>query len=150
MLAIALVVVTAPIWLALFALALLAHVVRQVALYAILWFWWIGIERTRVLFVYSDSPTWKEYVERTIVPKLPANAVVLNWSQKSQWSRCDLSVWLFRAFAGRREFNPIGLVFRRFHLVTRYRFWQPFRDLKHGRPENLRTLEERFLGDVAG
>jgi hypothetical protein len=61
-----------------------------------------------------------------------------------------VSVWLFRAFAGRREFNPIGLVFERFDLVVRYRFWQSFRDMKHGRPETLRTLEQKFFADLAG
>jgi hypothetical protein len=57
---------------------------------------------------------------------------------------------LFRTFAGSREFNPIGLVFERFGLVARYRFWQPFRDLKHGRPAALRMVEERFFAHVAG
>jgi hypothetical protein len=78
-----------------------------------------------------------------ILPRLPENSVVLNWSNHGQWPRFSVPVLLFRAFAGSREFNPIALVFERFSLVARYRFWQPFRDLKHGRPEALRMLEER-------
>jgi hypothetical protein len=36
-----LLVVTAPLWLALVMVAVLAHAVREVALYLIVWFWWI-------------------------------------------------------------------------------------------------------------
>ena len=147
---VALLILTAPLWLGLGVIAIVAHVVRQTALYAIVWFWWIGFAPRRVLFVYSDSPNWKEHIEHVVLPRLPENSVVLNWSQRSEWPRFALSVCLFRAFAGRREFNPIGLVFRRFDLVARYRFWQPFRDMKNGRPEALRTLEERLFADLAG
>ena len=146
----ALLIVTAPLWLSLVVVAILARVVQLIALYAIVWFWWIGLAAQRVLFVYSDSPNWKEHIEDVVLPRLPENSVVLNWSQRSEWPRFGVSVWLFRAFAGRREFNPIGLVFRRFDLVARYRFWQPFRDMKHGRPEALQTLEKRLFADLAG
>jgi len=143
-------VITAPLWLAFALLAILAHVVRQAALYAIVWFWWAGLARRRVLFVYSDGANWKEYIEQNILPRLPHNSVILNWSQRSQWPRFDISIWLFRAFAGNREFNPIGLVFERFAPVACYRFWKPFREMKHGRAEALRLLEERFFAHVTG
>jgi hypothetical protein len=91
--------------------------------------------------VCSDSPNWKEHIEQQILPRLPQNAVVLNWSRRTQWPRFSLGVRLFRAFAGNREFNPIALVFGRFRLVERFRFWQPFRDAKHGKDESLRVLE---------
>ena len=89
-------------------------------------------------------------VEANIIPKLPANSVVLNWSNRAHWPRFSLPVMLFRAFAGNREFNPIGLVFDRLDVVEPYRFWQPFRDAKHGRVEALQLVETRFLKDVAG
>ena len=144
-----LVVITAPLWLLLAAVAVLAHVVRQAALYAIVWSWWVGPASRRILFVYSDSSNWKEHVEQVILPRLPDDSVVLNWSQRRQWPRFEVSIWLFRVFAGSREFNPIGLVFERFRLVARYRFWGPFREMKHGRPDSLRRLEERFFAHVA-
>jgi hypothetical protein len=147
---IVLLVVTAPLWVALAVVAVLAPAIREVALYLIVWFCWIGYDRRRTIFVYSDSPNWKEYIDRVILPRLPENSVVLNWSNRGKWSRFAVPVLLFRTFAGSREFNPIGLVFERFGLVARYRFWQPFRDLKHGRPEALRVLEERFFAHVAG
>jgi hypothetical protein len=144
-----LLVITAPLWLVLAAVAMLAHGVRQVALYAIVWFWWVGPATRRVLFVYSDSPNWKEYIEQVILPRLPANSVALNWSERRRWPRFGVSTWLFRAFGGAREFNPIGLVFDRFGLVARYRFWRPFREMKHGRPEALLVLTEGFFAHLA-
>ena|ERR1700687_3471970 len=145
-----LVVMTAPLWLVLAAVAILARALRQLVLYAVVWSWWVGLASRRVLFVYSDSPNWKDYIEQVILPRLPENSVVLNWSQRRQWSRFGVSTWLFRAFAGTREFNPIGLVFERFGLVARYRFLSPFREMKHGRPETLQVLEERFFAHLAG
>jgi hypothetical protein len=133
--------VTAPVWLPFVLIVGAANLLRASALYIIVWAWWLGFDRRRVLFVYSDSPNWKQHVEESILPRLPANAVVLNWSQRRQWPRRRLPVLLFRTFAGNREFNPIALVFERFALVERFRFWQPFRDAKHGNTGSLRALE---------
>jgi hypothetical protein len=129
---------------------LLARLFQVVVLYALVWTWWIGRAPRRVLFVYSDSPKWKEYIEGNILPKLSANTVVLNWSHRLSWRRFNLSVMLFRCFADEREFNPIGSCIRRFDVVERYRFWQPFRDATHGRSEALKVVETRFLKHAAG
>jgi hypothetical protein len=142
------VILTAPLWLAALVVLVIGRVIQVVALYAFVWSWWIGWARQRVLFVYSDSPNWKEYVEANILPKLPANTVVLNWSNRAQWPRLSVPVMLFRCFAGEREFNPIGLVFERLDIVERYRFWQAFRDAKHGHSETLRLVETKFLDHV--
>jgi len=146
---VAVVVLTAPVWLAVLLAIALVRLVHVMVLYAMVWLWWIGRARRRVLFVYSDSPNWKEYVEANILPKLPKNTVILNWSNRAQWPRFSFPVALFRCFAGSQEFNPIGLVFDRFDLVERYRFWQPFRDAKHGRVEALQFVETRFLEHAA-
>ena len=93
----------------------------------------------------SDSSNWKEYIEQQILPRLPQNAVVLNWSHRKQWPRFSLAVLLFRAFAGDQEFNPIALVFARFRFVERFRFWQSFRHAKHGKDEPLKWFRPRSL-----
>ena len=61
-------------------------------------------------------------------------------------------VALFRAFAGREEFNPLGILVppegRRVHVV---RFWRAFRDHKHGKPRLLQPAEadlERLMGAI--
>ena len=146
----AVVVLAAPLWLSAVVAIVVGRWIQVAALYASVWLWWIGRARRRVLFVYSDSPNWKEYVEANIVPNLPANTVVLNWSNRAQWPKFSLRVMLFRRFAGEREFNPIGLVFDRFGVVERYRFWQPFRDAKHGRVEALQLVETRFVKHATG
>jgi hypothetical protein len=146
----ALLILTVPVWIPLVVLLIGLALLKIAALYVLAWTWWIGPTRRRVLFVYSDSPHWKDYVEANIVPKLPPNTVVLNWSRRASWSRRDLSVTLFHAFAGDREFNPIGLVFERFRFVGTYRFWQPFRDAKHGRRGPLEVVEQLFLQHAAG
>ena len=142
-------ILTAPLWLAALVVVALARMGQPTVLYAVAWIWWIGRARRRVLFVYSDSPHWREHVEANILPKLPENSVVLNWSHRSSWNRFNVSVMLFRCFAGAQEFNPIGLVFERFSVVTRYRFWQAFRDARHGRAETLQAVERRFLEHAA-
>src|SRR6266508_4452772 len=147
---VAVAVLTAPLWLAALFVMVVGRLVQVVALYAFVWFWWIGWARRRVLFVYSDSPNWKEYLEANILPKLPANTVVLNWSNRAQWPKLSVPVILLGCFAGERDFNPIGLVFERFDIVERYRFWQAFRDAKHGHSETLRLVETKFLDHVAG
>ena len=69
-----------------------------------------------VLFVYSDSPIWHDYIKEHILPRLGERAVILNWSQRSQWKR-TLAVMTFRYFGGSREFNPMAVVFRPFRLA---------------------------------
>jgi hypothetical protein len=103
----------------------------------------------RVLFVYSDSPVWGEYIRARMLPRLPANAVVLNWSERSTWRTASLAVWAFRHYGGRREFNPLGLLIPTVGKVRIYRFWRPFREFKHGKPESLVALEARFFDDLA-
>jgi hypothetical protein len=146
----AIVVIAAPLWLAALLIVALARLIQLVVLYAMVWAWWIGWAQRRVLFVYSDSPNWKAYIETSILPKLPSNTVVLNWSHRRSWSKFSFSVMLFRCFAGGSEFNPIGLIFERFDVVERYRFWQPLRDAKHGHLESLLLVETQFLKHAAG
>jgi len=67
------VLLTAPLWLVALLAIVVGRSVQVVGLYMLVWLWWIGRARRRVLFVYSDSPHWKEYVESNIVPKLPPN-----------------------------------------------------------------------------
>ena len=96
-----------------------------------------------LLLVYSNSPNWQAYVEEQWLPRWGHRAVILNWSQRSTWARpVSPEVALFRAFSGSREYNPLGIVVPasggEVHIV---RFWQAFRDHKHGRDRRLKTAE---------
>ena len=113
--------------------------------------WW-AIRRFRadwgtrgrdLLLVYSNSPHWQSHVEGVWLQRWGHRAVVLNWSDRGSWERPGPSeVQLFRKFSGRREFNPIAIVVpprgRKVHVV---RFWQAFRDRKHGKHESLSKAE---------
>jgi hypothetical protein len=121
----------------------------SLALYLLVWTCWLTRGRD-VLFVYSNSPHWKEYIESEILPRLRNRAVVLNWSERKKWiQKMNLASLLFRHFGGSREFNPVGLHFRPLHLHRTYRFWEPLRTWrKKGDRQPLDILLDRFYGDL--
>jgi hypothetical protein len=144
---IVLLVLFSPLFLVLILLIYPYWLARRAALRIAMLVVW-GARRRRVLFVYSDSPVWGEYIRERILPRLPPNAVILNWSERSRWRRASLAAWAFRDYAGISEFNPFGLVVPPLGRARLYRFWQPFRDFKHGKPQALRALETRFFDDL--
>ncbi len=136
-------VLLAPALLLLFAVG---YASVWVLLHLVIWIAWNTRGRD-VLFVYSDSPVWREHVERRFLPYLGRRAVVLNWSERKRW-RPTLGVIAFRFFGGYREFNPIAIVFRPLRRAKKFRFWKGFRDLKHGRPHALQALERSFFDHI--
>ena len=102
-----------------------------------------GSQGKDLLLVYSNSPHWQEYIETTWLPRWGNRATVLNWSDRSRWTDSS-AVELFRRFAGPREFNPLAIVVPKTGKPTVVRFWQAFRDNKHGKPLALRTAESRL------
>lgn len=110
-------------------------------LYLLIWLRW---QKQFVLFVYSDSPTWKDYIEREILPHIQDRAVILNWSKRKTWKN-SLAVLAFRYFGGYRNFNPIGIVFRPFRLVKTYRFFKAFQEFKHGDHNKVHRLKEQLF-----
>jgi hypothetical protein len=126
-----LVIILSPILI----VAVLLHILWGMILYIAIW---VTRRKQFVIFIYSESPTWKEYIEREILPYVQNRAVILNWSERRHWKN-SLAILAFRYFGGYRNFNPMGMVFRPFHLVKTYRFFEAFRDFKHG---NTRTIEE--------
>lgn len=102
------------------------------------------------LLVYSDSPHWKAYIEQRWFPHVAGRVVVLNWSERSSWARHhSLEAAIVRHYAGAREFNPVVIVFRQGRRAEIIRFWQPFRDYRHGKVHTL-THAERRLGALLG
>ena len=144
---IALGVALAPLLLVLAIVAVLAYAIFTVCLHLAIWTWWCQRGRD-VLFVYSDSPIWRGYIDERILPLLGARAVVLNWSERRRW-RPSLSRMAFHHFGGSREFNPLAVVFRPFRRTRTFRFWQPFKQFKHGRPDALRSMEDALFKSMA-
>jgi hypothetical protein len=132
-----------PAILVLALVALVLFIVSSIGLRVVIWLWWC-LRGRNILFVYSDSPIWHDYIEHHILPYLGGRAVVLNWSQRKRW-RFSLARMAFRHFGGYRQSNPIAVVFRPFGRTRTFRFWQPFRDFKHGHPEALHKMETEFF-----
>lgn len=108
-----------------------------------------GIRGRVGVFVYSESPNWQSYVEANILPRIADRAVILNWSERAAWrSRRPLEVRVFDHWAGDKEFNPIAIVFRPSGKVLVFRFWEPFKALKHGKPDKLHALEKEMLAEL--
>jgi hypothetical protein len=137
------VVLAVPLGLVLLILSALLSVILHLAI----WTLWCLRGRT-VLLVYSDSPVWGDYIRDRFLPYFEQRAIILNWSERQRW-QFSLARVAFYHFGGGREFNPLAVVFRPFHRTRTFRFWKPFRDWKHGRPEALVTME-RELFEVAG
>jgi hypothetical protein len=126
---------------------LVAWLLASIALHLALLIWWLPRGR-RVLFVYSDSPKWRPYLDEHVVPRLPKTAVVLNWSERARWSPFHLGVWLFQMWSGARDYNPIAIVVRPLSSPKVFRFFGAFEDLNRGKPEALRAVEEELLAEI--
>ena len=133
-----------PLILIVVLLALFLFVISTVSLHILIWSWWC-LRGRDTLFVYSDSPVWRDHVEQHIIPQLGKRAVILNWSERKRW-RFSMAKMAFYYFGGYRQFNPLGVVFRPFQRSRVFRFWLPFGDFKHGEPEALHKMENDFFG----
>jgi hypothetical protein len=146
------------LWRGLVVFAVVIAIVSVAAYVGDCWRKWRAVRQFRavwgtrgkdLLLVYSNSPHWQRYIEETWFPRWGHRAVVLNWSERRNWRRARAEVALFRAFAGTREFNPLGIVVpaigRQADVV---RFWLAFREYKHGKDRRLRAAEaelEQYL-----
>ena len=108
---------------------------------------WLTFKKQFVVFVYSDSPTWKAYMEKEILPLIQDRAVILNWSERRKWKN-SLAVLAFRYFAGYKNFNPIGIIFRPFRFVKTYRFFEAFKKFKTGDPQEVEKIKEELFADI--
>ena len=105
---------------------------------------WLSWKKRFVIFVYSNSPTWKDYIEVEILPYIQDRAVILNWSERRMWKN-SLPVLAFRYFGGHKNFNPIGIVFRPFRLARTYRFFEAFQEFKHGDHKKVQRMKEKLF-----
>lgn len=125
-------------------IALLLYLLWGTILYIAIWLTW---KKQRVLFVYSESPIWKGYIEGEILPYIRDRAVILNWSDRRNWKN-SLAVLAFRYFGGYRNFNPIGMVFRPFHFVKTYRFFEAFKEFKHGNSKSVEKIRKELFDSI--
>ena len=108
--------------------------------------YWIR-EGKDVLFVYSDSPVWREYMLNEVLPLVRERAVVLNCSEQKRW-KFSLAKLLFYAYKSNRNWNPMVLVFPRIGRVRQIRFHDAFKSYKatRGPVDEMRESLIRELG----
>lgn len=97
-----------------------------------------------ILLVYSDSPTWRDYMMNEIALLVAERAIVLNWSERRNWRWWSLATHVFRSCG--REFNPMVLLFRPISRTRVFRFWSAFQDWKHGYPEPAESKAATVCG----
>ena len=102
---------------------------------------WLTWNRKPVLFVYSNSPIWKDYIETEIIPELRQRAIILNWSDRKTW-RTSLPVLAFKYFGKDKDFNPLAVVFRPFRIPKTYRFFKAFKKFKRGNTKPVELLKD--------
>ncbi len=79
-----------------------------------------------ILFVYSDSSNWKDYIETKILPQIETHSIVLNWSKRREWeTRMSFEAKLFNHWAGSGKFTPTALILPLIGKVKVIRLWQP-------------------------
>ncbi len=103
-----------------------------------------------ILFVYSESPNWEDYIEQEIMPKLSHCAVFLNYSRRAEWkNKMPLEAKIWEQWGGSREFNPIAIVLPDRGKVETIRFYRAFRNFKHGEDGLLRQKEAELFSLVS-
>ena len=99
-----------------------------------------------ILFVYSDSSNWKEYVEAKLLPRIEVHAVVLNWSKRREWeTRMRFEKKLFDQWAGSGEFTPTAIVLPVFGKVRVFRLWPSPQHLKQRKESVSKEAEQALL-----
>jgi hypothetical protein len=69
-------VALSPIWVPFLLLWLVFYVLASIYLYLAIWLLWLPRSK-HILFVYSDSPIWHDYIEENILPVIRERAVVV-------------------------------------------------------------------------
>jgi hypothetical protein len=108
-----------------------------------------GRKGKMILFVYSDSSNWKNYIETNILPRIEAHSIVLNLSKRREWgSRMQLETKLFNQWGKPGEFVPVAILLSPTRKVKTFRLWQPSENPKHGKEKVSKEAEQALLETV--
>jgi hypothetical protein len=125
-------------------LSAVSYWLYRITLYVLVWLSWSRAGKD-VLFIYSNSPVWHEYMTTQILPLVQERAIVLNWSERKKWPRWSLAVRVFRMFSGGCDFNPMVVLFRPFRGAKSFRFFSAFNEWKHGKTERVEQLRRELI-----
>ena len=142
-----LIVLLLPLVLPLALFAVANHLVYRALLYLLVWALWLPKGKD-ILFVYSDSPIWHEYMATQVLPLVQERSVVLNWSERKKWSRWSLGAAVFHHFGGAGDFNPLVVLFQPLRVARVFRFWSAFKDWKRGYKEPVERLRQELSASL--
>ena len=128
-----------PVIVPLAIVGLILHFLNKVVVYMLVWVWWLPKGKD-VLYVSSDSPVWKEYMETEVFPLVAERAMVLSWSARSKWPKWSFAARVFHTFGRGRDFNPMVVLFRPFRRAKIFRFLPAFEKRKHGNSASVEQL----------
>ena len=140
----ALIVLLLPVILPLAIVGLVLHFLNKVVVYLLVWVWWLPKGKD-VLYVSSDSPIWKEYMEAEVFPLVAERAIVLSWSARSKWPKWSFAVRVFHTFGRGHDFNPMVVLFRPFRRARIFRFLTAFQERKHGNSASVEHLRRELV-----
>jgi hypothetical protein len=143
----ALIVLLLPLVVPIALIGLLLFLANRLILNALVLVCWFPRGKD-ILFVYSDSPIWLEYMTTEVLPLVKHRAAVLNWSERTRWSPWSLAVRLFRSYAGRKDSNPIVILFRPLRRARCFRFLPALQEWKHGNHVPLEALRHDLIGSL--
>ncbi len=122
------------------------HMLRGFFINLSVWMKWCR-QGKYVLFVYSNSPNWQNYIEEKFLPQIKDHSIILNWSERRTWPR-DFALEVYKYYHGRYQYNPMAVVFQPFIKTKVFRFFKPFHKHKKGHPEDLEKMEKDFIETV--
>ena len=103
-------------------------------------------ENKNILFAYSDSHHWQQYIEENILPVIESSAIVINRSRDSEWKNNNpIEYQVIDRWGGGKEYNPIAIIFPQKGKIKNIRFYQAFKDLKHGNSAPLKEKENELF-----
>ncbi|WP_146584025.1 hypothetical protein [Posidoniimonas polymericola] len=142
-LGVALVIAISPLLIALALVGLLCWCIGSALLLLVAWVYGVATGRD-TLIVFSNSPYWESYFKETVIPILDKRSQHLNCSESKRWAKASLPVVLYRWFGGSKQNNPLAMVFRPWRTPAVFRFYIPFRNAKHGKPDQLLAVIEQL------
>jgi hypothetical protein len=105
-----------------------------------------------VLIAYTESELWAPYIENVLLPQIADHCVVVNrsrenWKRQFRAERGALSFW-----GGWRSHTPIAVVLRPWGRIRVFRFYDSFKQMKHGQTTSLEAMSSdliRCIGETA-
>jgi hypothetical protein len=98
-----------------------------------------------IILVYSDSPDWKPYIDNNWLRIIRSYSIVLNWSERKKWNYWSWPVRAFKHWGGGKNFNPMAIILAGGVKIEVIRFFEAFKDFKHGKEVPLRTAENQLF-----